>query len=229
MEFPDTQPDQTGAPMNIAIAGGHGSIALILARLLRDRGDRPRSLIRNPDQSQDVRDAGGESVVVDLETASDAELDAALTDCGAVVFAAGAGEGSGPERKEKVDYAAAVRLIGAARRDRIRRYVMISTAHADPDAEGDDSLAVYRRAKGRADRELAGSGLDFTIIRPVRLTDCAGTGLVSTDEALMEEEIPREDVAEVVAEALRQDGLITATFRLGSGDTRIDEALKKVS
>lgn len=215
--------------MNVAIAGGHGNIALILARLLRDRGDRPRSLIRNPDHSQDVRDAGGEPVVVDLEDATDDELDAALTDCRAVVFAAGAGEGSGPERKDSVDYGAAVRLIEAARRDGISRYVMISAAGADPDAEGDGVFAVYLRAKGRADRELAASGLDFTIIRPVRLTDHTGTGLVSTDGNLMEGEIPREDVAEAVAESLRQDGLIGVTFRLGSGDTRISEALDSLA
>ncbi len=215
--------------MNIAIAGGHGSIALILARLLRDRGDRPRSLIRDPDQSQDVRDAGGEPVVVGLETSSDEELDAALIDCRAVVFAAGAGEGSGPERKETVDYAAAFRLIEACRRNGISRYVMISAAGADPDAEGDGVFAVYLRAKGRADRELAGSGLDFTIVKPVRLTDHPGTGLVSTDESSMAGEITREDVAEAVAETLQQDGLIGVTFRLGSGDTRIAEALQKLS
>jgi uncharacterized protein YbjT (DUF2867 family) len=215
--------------MKTAIAGGHGSIALMLAGLLRDRGGRPRSLIRDPDQSQDVSDAGGEPVVVDLEHDTDEELDAALSDCGAIVFAAGAGEGSGPERKETVDYGAAVRLIEAARRNEIARYVMISAAGADPDAEGDDVFAVYLRAKGRADRELAESGLDFTIIRPVRLTDHPGTGLVSVDDELMEGEIPREDVAEVVAEALDQDALIGATFRIGSGDTRIAEALQSLA
>jgi len=215
--------------MKTAIAGGHGKIALALARLLRDRGDQPRSLIRDPGQSQDARDAGGEPVVVDLENATDEELDAALTDCRAVVFAAGAGEGSGPERKETVDYGAAVRLIEAARRNGIARYVMISAAGADPEIEGDEGFAVYLRAKGRADQALAESGLDFTIVRPVRLTDHAGTGLVATDEQTMEGDIPREDVAESVAEALRQDSLIGVTFRLGSGDTRIAEALRSLA
>jgi uncharacterized protein YbjT (DUF2867 family) len=200
----------------------------MLARLLRDRGDRPISLIRDPGQSEDVRDAGGEPVVLDLEEATDEQIDAALTDCGAVVFAAGAGAGSGPERKETVDYGAAVRLIEAARRNGISRYVMISAAGADPEAGGDSVFSVYLRAKGRADPELAGSGLDFTIIRPVRLTDHPGTGLVSTEDARMDAEIPREDVAEAVAEALRQDGLIGTTFRLGSGDTPIAEALGRL-
>lgn len=215
--------------MTTAIAGGHGKIALALARLLRDRGDQPRSLIRDPDQAQDVRNAGGEPVVLDLEKATDEELDAALTDCGAVVFAAGAGEGSSAARKETVDYGAAVRLIEAARRNGIARYVMISAAGADSEAEGDGAFAVYLRAKGRADRALAESGLDFTIVRPVRLSDHAGTGLVATDQRLMDGDIPREDVAESVAEALRQDSLIGVTFRLGSGDTRIAEALRSLA
>jgi cytosine deaminase len=212
--------------MKIAIAGGHGKIALILARLLRDRGEQPRSLIRDPAQSEEVRDAGGEPVVLDLENATDDEVDAALSDCQAVVFAAGAGPESGPDRKETVDYGAAVRLVEAARRNKVGRYVMISSAGADPDAEGDGDFAVYLRAKGRADRELAGSGLDFTIIRPVRLSDRAGTGLVSVDESTMAADVPREDVAESVAEVLRQDSTVGATFVLGSGEDRIADALR---
>jgi nucleoside-diphosphate-sugar epimerase len=215
--------------MKIAIAGGHGQIALMLARMLRDRGDAARSLIRDPDQSEDVRDAGGEPVVVDLEDSSDGELGAAVTDCDAVVFAAGAGPGSGPERKESVDYGGAVRLIEAARRTGIDRYVMLSSTGADPEAEGDEGMAVYLRAKGRADRELAESGLDFTILRPVRLTDESGTGKVATDGDLMEDSIPREDVAEVLAETLRRDSLIGVTFGVGSGDTLIGEALERLA
>ena len=36
--------------MRVAIAGGHGKIALRLTRLLRERGDQVRSLIRDPAQ-----------------------------------------------------------------------------------------------------------------------------------------------------------------------------------
>ena len=107
--------------MQVAIAGGHGQIALRLTRLLRDRGDTIRSFIRNPDHSDDVRDAGGEPVVCDLESSGDDEVVEALGSCDAVVFAAGAGPGSGPERKETMDYGGAVKLIRAAKANGILR------------------------------------------------------------------------------------------------------------
>jgi len=211
--------------MTTAIAGGHGNIAMILARLLRDRGDVPRSLIRDPSQAEDVTRAGGEPVVVDLEQSTDQELDAALSDCDAVVFAAGAGPDSGPERKEAVDYGGAVRLIESARRSGVRRYVMLSSVGADAEQEGDEAFDIYLRAKGRADRELAESGLDFTIVRPVQLTDDSGKGEIATDSESMEREIPREDVAEVIAEVLGRDELVGVTFTFGSGPVVIGEAL----
>ena len=211
--------------MKVAIAGGHGKVGQLLSRALRDRGDVPLSLIRDPDQAQEVKDAGGEPVVVDLESAGPDELDAALADAEAVVFAAGAGGDSGPERKESVDYGAAVKLIEACHRVGVSRYVMLSSFGADAEQEGDESFDVYLRAKGRADRDLAESGLGFTIVRPVGLTDDPGRGSIATDQDSMEKEIPREDVAAVIAETLRRKNLIGVTFNFSSGETGIDEAL----
>lgn len=211
--------------MKTAIVGGHGKIALVLARLLRGRGQSARCLIRDPAQAPDVAGAGGEPVVVNLENSTDDELDASLIDCDAVVFAAGAGPGSGAERKETVDYGGAVRTIEAAGRAGISRYVMISSAGADPDAEGDDVFAVYLRAKGRADRVLAASGLDFTIVRPVRLTDEPGSGLVAVDGGDLGPTVAREDVAEALVEVLRHDATIGLTFNLSAGGTPIADAI----
>ena len=211
--------------MKIAIAGGHGKIALMLARLISDRGDSARCLVRDPAQAADVAEAGGEAVVVDLESDSDAELDASLTDCDALVFAAGAGPGSSVERKETVDYGGAVRMIEAARRTGVGRYVMISSVRADPEAEGDDVFAVYLRAKGRADRELAASGLDFTIVRPVALTDEEGIGRIAVEDRELVPTVPRQDVAEVLVEVLGRDATIGLTFNLSSGATPISEAV----
>lgn len=215
--------------MQTAIAGGHGKIALMLTRLLSDRGDRVVSMVRDPGHFEDVTEAGGEPLVIDLELASDDQLDTALAGCDAVVFAAGAGPGSGAARKESVDYGAAVRLIEAARRTGTRRYVMISASGADPDASGEDVFSVYLRAKGRADRELASSGLDFTIVKPVGLTDEPGTGLVTTDNRSLTRQVAREDVAGMVAEALRRDGSIGSTFRMSAGPTPITEAIDRLS
>src|SRR3954465_10196517 len=147
--------------MRVAIAGGHGQIALVLTRLLSARGDTVLGLIRNSEHAQDVRAAGGEPVLCNLE--GDDDVGAAIAGSDAVVFAAGAGPGSGPERKWTVDYGGAVKLIGAAGANGIDRYVMLSSRGADPDAARSDTFGVYLRAKGRADAELRASGLAYTI------------------------------------------------------------------
>jgi len=56
--------------MRVVIAGGHGKIALLLERLLAARGDQAVGLIRNPAQVAEVRKAGAEAVICDLEAAS---------------------------------------------------------------------------------------------------------------------------------------------------------------
>jgi uncharacterized protein YbjT (DUF2867 family) len=210
--------------MKIAIAGGHGKIALRLERLLSDRGDQAVGLIRNPDHAGDLREAGAEAAVCDLESAGPDELARAIEGADAVVFAAGAGPGSGPERKETMDYGGAVKLIEAARAAGIDRYVMVSSVGADPDAEG-DGFAVYVRAKGRADADLAASGLDFTIVRPGGLTDEPGTGRVELGEDVRRAEIPREDVAAVLAACLAEPRTIGRTFVVVSGDAAIADAI----
>jgi uncharacterized protein YbjT (DUF2867 family) len=211
--------------MLVTIAGGHGKIALHLTRLLSDRGDRVRSLIRNPDHGDDVREAGGEPLVCDLEAADDQTVAQAVEGSDAVVFAAGAGPGSGSERKLTMDLGGAVKLIAAAKGADIRRYVIVSSRGANPDARGDDTFSVYLRAKGQADAELAASGLDSTIVRPGRLTDEPGTGRVKIAEDTGNGAIPRADVAAVLAAVLVAPGTIGTTFELISGDTPIDEAL----
>ena len=211
--------------MRVAIAGGHGKIALRLASVLSGRGDAVLSLIRNPDHADDVRAAGGEPVICDLEAASGAEVAEAVTGADAVVFAAGAGPGSGPARKETMDYGGAVKLIAAAKENGTGRYLMVSSMGADPDAEG-DGFPVYLRAKGRADAELAASGLDHTIVRPGRLTDDSGTGLVQLAEKVARGEVPRDDVAAVLAACLTEPGTIGRTFELVAGDTPVEDAVR---
>jgi uncharacterized protein YbjT (DUF2867 family) len=211
--------------MKVAIAGGHGKIALHLTRLLDRSGDEVVSLIRNPDHSADIRDAGGEPVVCDLESATVGELAEALGDADAVVFAAGAGPGSGPERRETVDYGGAAKLIEAARATGIDRYLIVSSIGADPWVEGEDTFAVYLQAKGRADDAVARSGLQYTIVRPSRLSDEPGTGRVEAAEHVERREIPREDVAAVLAAALADPATIGKTFELTGGEVPVEEAI----
>ena len=211
--------------MLATIAGGHGNIALRLAPLLHARGDQVRSLIRRSEHADDVRAAGGDPVICDLESASDYEVAAAVRGSDAVVFAAGAGPGSGAERKWTMDYGGAAKLIAAAKAEGIRRYVMVSSTGADPDAPGDDTFSVYLRAKGKADADLAASGLDYTIVRPGRLTDDAGTGRVSLGPKVERGEIPRDDVAAVLAAVLHDPATSGLTFEAMSGEVPIDEAI----
>ena len=214
--------------MLAAIAGGHGQIALRLARVLTARGDQARSLIRNPDHADDVRASGAEPVVCDLEQASDEDVARAIEGADAVVFAAGAGPGSGSDRKDTMDYGGAAKLIAAAKAAGIARYVIVSSMGADANASGDDTFAVYLRAKGRADDDLRASGLDHTVVRPGRLTNEPGSGRVALGENLDSGEIPRDDVAAVLAAVLEAPNTVGATLDLVSGDVPVEEAVAAI-
>jgi uncharacterized protein YbjT (DUF2867 family) len=210
--------------MNVVIAGGHGKIALHLERALADSGHRVVALIRKRDQDSDVREAGAEPLLCDIEQEDD--LSHYVQGADAVVFAAGAGPGSGPERKRTVDLGGALKLIDACRRTGIRRYAMVSTIGADDPSSGPEQMRPYLEAKAEADRRLEDSGLDWTIVRPGRLTDDPGTGRVRiTTDMSARGEVPREDVARVLAAVLGHNGSIGKTFVLLAGDTPVDEAV----
>ena len=214
--------------MRVAIAGGHGQIALRLAKVLSQRGDEAVALIRNPDHADDVRQARGEPVLVDLERADEDEVAQAIAGCDAVVFAAGAGPGSGAERKETMDYGGAVKLIAAAKQARVDRYVIVSSMGANPEIPGDETFSVYLRAKGRADDAVLASGLDATVVRPGGLTNNAGTGRVRLGESVPRGQVPRDDVAAVLAAVLDSPNTIGRTVDLIGGDTPIAEAVKAI-
>lgn len=211
--------------MRVVIAGGHGQIALRLTRLLHQRGDSVGSLIRKPEQEADIKEAGGEPIVCDLEQASAEEIAQAIGAADAIVFAAGAGPGSGAERKRTVDYGAAVKLMQAAKLNSIDRYVIVSSRGADPNAAG-GGFAVYLRAKGKADEELARSGLAYTIVRPHLLTDDPGTGKVRVARRLDRGKVSRDDVAAVLVATLQEPATVGKLFEVTEGDDRIDQALR---
>jgi nucleoside-diphosphate-sugar epimerase len=211
--------------MDIVIAGGHGKIALQLERLLADADHDVRGLIRNPEHEADLRAAGAEPILADLEALDVDELTTLVGSADAIVFAAGAGPGSGPQRKWTLDYAGAVKLMEVGRRNGIDRYVIVSSMGADPEAADDGGFGTYLRAKGQADKKLAESGLAFTVVRPGALTDEPGTGLVSAGPHQDRGQIPRADVAAALAAVLANPSAIGLTFDLVSGDTPIAEAI----
>src|SRR3954452_8779743 len=210
--------------MGVFIVGGHGQIALRLGWLPADRGDTARGLIRKPEQAGDLEELGADPVVADVEQGDD--LTPLVAGADAVVFAAGAGPGSGAERKRTVDFGAAVKLIEAAKANGVRRYLIVSSIGAhDPEAGG-EQMRPYLEAKAAADAAVRESGLDFTIVRPGRLTDDPGTGLIEASASMGGSgPIPRDDVAAVLLACLDHANTVGKTFELFTGDTPIDEAI----
>jgi uncharacterized protein YbjT (DUF2867 family) len=213
--------------MDVLVVGGHGKVARRLLALLAAQGHRARGLIRAPGQAADLEALGAEPVLADLE--ADADLAPHVRGADAVVFAAGAGPGSGPARKRTVDLGGAVKLADAAASTGVRRYVMVSSigAHAPEAAAG--PMRPYLAAKAEADRYLAASGLDFTIVRPGSLTDEPGTGrvLVSAEPG-RRGRVPRDDVAAVLAAVLGAPNTIGRTFELLAGDVPVAEAVRSL-
>jgi uncharacterized protein YbjT (DUF2867 family) len=210
--------------MEIVVAGGHGQIALKLLRRLAERGDRARGLIRNPDHAADLEAVGAEPVLCDLEAEDD--IARFVDGADAVVFAAGAGPGSGSARKQTVDLGGAVKLIDAAKANGIARYVIVSSIGANHPERASGQMKPYIEAKAEADRRVAESGLDWTVVRPGGLTDDPGTGRVSIDGG--RGRIPREDVAATLVAVLDTDGTIGRDFDLVGGDTPIADAVRAI-
>jgi nucleoside-diphosphate-sugar epimerase len=211
----------------VAVAGGHGKIALSLTERLSGRGERVISLIRNPDHADDVRARGGEPVLCDLERADVSEIAGAIAGASAVVFAAGAGPGSGAERKLTMDRDGAIKLLAAAEQVGAARYLIVSSVGAESPPDDEDVFSVYLRAKAEADEAVRASSRDWTIVRPGPLTDDPGSGTVRIDLEPFRRKIPREDVAALL-DLLLTDGRASGRILyVSAGDLPIEQALEQ--
>ncbi|GAB2979902.1 NAD(P)H-binding protein [Amycolatopsis acidiphila] len=216
--------------MRVVIAGGHGNIALRLARQLAANGDQAVGIIRNPAHAADLRDSSAEPVVLDLESATTDEVAEALRGADAAVFAAGAGPGSGTARKDTVDRGAAALFGAAAELAGVRRHVQIgSMGVGRPPRPGTDEVfAAYLRAKEAAEEDLRNRDLDWTILRPGRLTDDPATGEVHLADSVDYGEISREDVASVIVAILEEGRTFRRTLEVVGGNTPIAEAVARI-
>ena len=214
--------------MRVVIAGGHGKIAKLLERELAGRGDTAVGLIRNPDHAAALRAAGAEPVVCDLEHSDVDTLTGHLAGADAVVFAAGAGPGSGAARKDTVDRAAAVLLADAAARAGVRRYLLVSSMGVEnPPAPGSDEVwAAYLRAKRAAENEVTARDLDVTVLRPGRLIDAEPAGRIRLDRRVERGAVSRTDVARVLLALLYAPATAGRTLELVGGDTPVAEAVR---
>jgi uncharacterized protein YbjT (DUF2867 family) len=200
---------------------------LRLERLLAARGDDAIGLIRNPEHAADLSAAGAQPAVADLERVSIASLAAQLSGADAVVFAAGAGPGSGDARKDTVDRGASELLADAASAAGVRRFVQVSSMGADrEDMTGvDPTFAIYLRAKGAAEADLRKRDLDWTILRPGGLTNEPGTGSVRLAPSTGRGSVPRDDVAAVLLALLDAPTTVGMTLELISGDQAVGAAV----
>ncbi|MFB8230669.1 NAD(P)-binding oxidoreductase [Cellulosimicrobium sp. NPDC055967] len=238
--------------MRTVIAGGHGQVGRRLARALVERGDDVVAFVRSAAQITDLTELGAHVALIDLEKDDAVAVSFELEGVDAVVFAAGAGPGSGAPRKDAVDRAGAALLADAAERAGVGRYVLVSSrgveaARADerPD-DVDDVFWAYLRAKAAAEDDLrARADLAWTIVRPGHLTDDPGVGLVAlapvgdTDKprgkrrkpgaaARERSDVTRDDVALVLAAVLHEPRTAGLVLDLVGGDTPVDDALEGV-
>lgn len=214
--------------MRIVVAGGHGQIALRLERLLSEAGHEAVGIVRNPDHVGDVEATGAEALVLDLERAGVDDVVPALDGADAVVFAAGAGPGSGVPRKDTVDRGASVLMADAAEQAGVDRFVQVSSigAGAPPRPGTDETFAAYLQAKTAAEEDLRRRDLAWTVLRPGRLTNAPGTGRVHLAPSAPRGDISRDDVAAVIAALLTDNRAVHQTLTLVAGDTPIAEALR---
>ena len=213
--------------MRIVIAGAHGQIGLRLVRLLAAGGDEVVGLIRNPDHAEDISAAGGEPVVCDLETASTGEVAAAVGTVDVAVFAAGAGPGSGAERKLTVDRDGAIKLLQATE-GAAARYLIVSSVGAESPPNGDDVFEVYLRAKAEADASVMATDRHWVIVRPGPLTNDPGTGAVRIETEPFRDDVTRDDVAAVLAALISTPAVDRMVLYLSGGDAPIERALAAV-
>ncbi|MFI5707498.1 SDR family oxidoreductase [Kribbella sp. NPDC051620] len=214
--------------MRVVIAGGHGQIALRLTKLLAADGHSVVGLVRNPAHEADIAAAGGEAAVLDLESADVESVAKVLAGADVAIFSAGAGPGSGNDRKDTVDRGAARLLADAAEQAGVRRHLQVSSMGADRYEQMDpaDSFTIYLKAKKAAEDDLrARDGLDWTVLRPGSLTNDPGTGLVLLADQTGRGRITRDDVALVLAGLCDTPASIGRTLELIGGDTPVAEAL----
>ena len=211
----------------VAVVGGHGKVALQLHPYLLEAGRQPVGLVRSDDQRAVLEEMGAHARLLNIEQANGESFGRAFEGCDAVVFAAGGGPDGNIERKRTVDLEGALKSIEGARAAGITRFVMVSAIGVDEPLP-DDTAPVWKayvEAKRDADEALRLSGLDWTILRPGRLTDDPAAGLVALGPDVERGEIPRADVAATIAAVLDDDRTVGKQWNLVGGQIPVADAV----
>ncbi|WP_434748897.1 SDR family oxidoreductase [Paenibacillus amylolyticus] len=214
--------------MNVLVIGANGQIGKHLVEQLAQEGKHQvTAMIRKPEQADALKELGAEVVMGDLEGTVD-ELDEAMKDQNAIVFTAGSGGSTGPDKTLLIDLDGAVKTMEAAEKQGISRYILVSAYGADQRSKWPEEIKPYYVAKHFADRALFASDLNYTIIRPGGLKNEPGTGQVTVGTDLKPGSIAREDVARVIAASLQEEKTYRMAFDLVAGDHSVSDALGKL-
>ncbi|MCP3740610.1 SDR family oxidoreductase [Rossellomorea sp. BNER] len=213
--------------MHVLVIGANGTTGKhIVEKLSNSSQHIVRAMIRKMEQAKDLDALGARPIVADLEQ----DFSYALEDVNAVIFAAGSGSKTGPEKTTEVDEKGAMKAIDFAKEKGIERFVMLSSMGADHPSQGPVGLQHYLEAKQKADQYLLTSGLNYTIVRPGSLTDDQGIGKIIAATSIEDKSssISREDVAEVLVESLLIESVYHQTFEVLGGSTPIKDALESI-
>ncbi|HZG72488.1 MAG TPA: SDR family oxidoreductase [Chondromyces sp.] len=212
--------------MHVLVIGANGKTGRkVVQQLANSNQHIVRAMIRLTEQQEDMEKLGAKPIIADLEQ----DFSYALNDVNAVIFAAGSGSHTGPEKTIAVDQEGAIKAVQYAKEKGIERFVMLSSMGAGNPEAISSPIQHYLIAKQKADQALVESSLDYTIVRPGALTDDPGTGSVTTALAFQSVgPIPREDVASVLVESLTTPEASGKIFEVVSGDIPIEHALKNL-
>lgn len=214
--------------MNVLVIGANGQIGKHLVEQLSQEGKHQvTAMIRKPEQADALKELGAQVVMGDLEGTVD-ELAEAMKDQNAIVFTAGSGGSTGPDKTLLIDLDGAVKTMEAAEKQGISRYILVSAYGADQRSKWPEEIKPYYVAKHFADRALFASDLNYTIIRPGGLKNEPGTGKVAVGTDLKPGSIAREDVARVIVASLQEEKTYRMAFDLIAGDHAVSDALGKL-
>lgn len=214
--------------MKVLVVGANGQIGRHLVTLLNESKEHTvKAMVRKEEQQDSLQKLGIETVLASLEGSVD-EIAEAAKGCDAIVFTAGSGGKTGPDKTLLIDLDGAVKTVEAAEKLGIKRFIMVSALQAHKRENWNEKIRPYYVAKHYADRAVMQSDLTYTIIRPGGLLNEPGTGLISAAENVERSSIPREDVAKIIFESLNEKNTYRKSFDVVSGDTPIVEALKNI-
>ncbi|MRH41419.1 NAD(P)H-binding protein [Aquibacillus halophilus] len=217
--------------MKVLVVGANGQIGKHVVSFIKDSNNlEAKAMIRKQGQASLLEDLGAETVLVDLEEDDIDTIAKAAQGVDAIVFTAGSGPHTGPDKTMLIDLDGAVKTIEAAKVAGVKRFVMVSSFDTTREAiqAAPESFAPYVVAKHYADVWLRSTDLDYTIVHPGGLTNDKGTGQVQAASEVERGKVPREDIASVIVGCLENESTIGKEFQVVTGTTPIQEAIKSI-